>query len=49
MTDAGADEWTVARHIAGKPAFAVELYDRFIATVEDIGRRRQKSLRGLAK
>jgi hypothetical protein len=37
MTDAGADEWTVARHIADQPALAVDLYDRFIAMVEDIG------------
>jgi hypothetical protein len=37
MADAGADTWTVARHLAGQPAFAVDLYNEFIAMVEDIG------------
>jgi hypothetical protein len=31
------DEWTVARHLDGKPAEIVALYQRFIAVVEAIG------------
>lgn len=36
MTDA-ADEWTIARHLADQPEFAVELYHRFIEMVQAIG------------
>ncbi|MGK3954548.1 DUF5655 domain-containing protein [Microbacterium sp. I2] len=36
MTGA-ADEWTIARHLADQPEFAVELYHRFIEMVESIG------------
>ena len=36
MTDAGA-EWTVERHLAGRPDFAVELFRQFIAAVERVG------------
>lgn len=34
MTD---DEWTIERHLAGQPEFAVDLFHRFIAQVEAIG------------
>lgn len=30
-------EWTVERHLAGQPEFAVELYRQFIEAVESIG------------
>jgi hypothetical protein len=33
----GIDEWTVERHLAGKPAEIVELYDRFIDLVAACG------------
>lgn len=32
-----ANEWTVERHLAGKPDEIVALYRRFIALVEDCG------------
>jgi hypothetical protein len=31
------EEWTIERHLAGQPDFAVELFHRFIALAEDIG------------
>lgn len=31
------DEWTIDRHLAGKPEFAVALFNRFIDMVEAIG------------
>lgn len=31
------EEWTIERHLAGQPEFAVDLYHRFIALVEGIG------------
>lgn len=31
------DEWTIERHLAGKPDFAVDLYDKFIEMVEVVG------------
>lgn len=36
MTSA-ADEWTIERHLADQPEFAVQLYHRFIEMVESIG------------
>jgi hypothetical protein len=29
--------WTIGRHLAGQPEFAVRLFDEFIAMVEEIG------------
>ncbi|KAA9107953.1 DUF5655 domain-containing protein [Microbacterium rhizomatis] len=37
MTDAADEEWTVERHLAGQPDFAVDLYHRFIRLVEEAG------------
>ncbi|UUT34659.1 DUF5655 domain-containing protein [Microbacterium elymi] len=37
MTDAADAEWTVARHLADKPDFAIALYHRFIEMVEAVG------------
>jgi hypothetical protein len=37
MAAADEAEWTVARHLAGQPQFAVDLYRQFIETVESIG------------
>jgi hypothetical protein len=31
------DPWTVEQHLAGAPEFAVDLYRRFIRTVEGFG------------
>ena len=36
MTD--PTEWTVERHLAGQPEFAVDLYRQFVAVVADCGR-----------
>jgi len=37
MPDSSGDEWTVARHLEGRPAFAVELFAEFIRLVESLG------------
>jgi hypothetical protein len=37
MPDDSTDDWTVARHLAGQPEFAVELYAEFIRMLESIG------------
>jgi hypothetical protein len=37
MVAGGEAGWTVERHLAGQPQFAVDLYRQFIATVEAIG------------
>jgi len=34
---ADGDVWTIDRHVAGQPDFAVDLYRRFIDVVEAIG------------
>jgi hypothetical protein len=37
VTDDEDQGWTVARHLAGQPDFAVDLFERFIAIVEGNG------------
>ena len=37
MPDMPDTIWTIERHLAGQPAFAISLFHEFIATVEDIG------------
>lgn len=37
MSTPASEEWTIERHLAGQPEFAVDLYRRFIAMVEDLG------------
>ena len=37
MAAADEAEWTVERHLAGQPRFAVDLYRQFIETVKTIG------------
>lgn len=37
MTAGDEVEWTVERHLAGQPAFAVDLYRQFVAAIETIG------------
>jgi hypothetical protein len=37
MAESLPDEWTIERHLMGQPDFAVDLYRRFIAIVEQIG------------
>lgn len=32
-----AERWTVERHLAGQPEFAVDLFHRFLAMVEEVG------------
>lgn len=37
MSAPGHEEWTIERHLAGQPDFAIDLYRRFIAMVDDLG------------
>lgn len=37
MAEEQSDEWTVERHLAGQPDFAIDLYRRFISMVEALG------------
>lgn len=37
MVDQSREEWTVERHLAGKPDFAVDLCRQFIHAVEELG------------